>query len=234
MIKATLWLYLDSLKKAARVSTRNWVVIFTAWVYLAITIAAGWLVAPLGIIGGFVMAFVTGAIVGSYLYLIEQVVQANKVRLDDFKKSFGVYFWDVINVMFLLWIINLVASFVARAVGQPLAVLAIVGVAIFVLFNAVPELIYQSRAASVQLLAASVRFVQENWIEWFIPNILFGVVYYLSYELVPVSPESVLGIVLELGRSFLLFYMMVFRGYLFQGLQSGSRRTRIFRSRAGL
>jgi hypothetical protein len=119
-------------------------------------------------------------------------------------------------------------------VGQPLAVLAIVGVAIFVLFNAVPELIYQSRAASVQLLAASVRFVQENWIEWFIPNILFGVVYYLSYELVPVSPESVLGIVLELGRSFLLFYMMVFRGYLFQGLQSGSRRTRIFRSRAGL
>ena len=234
MIKATLQLYLSSLTKALRVSTRNWVVIFTSWVYLAITLVAAWLVQPLGMIGGFVMAFVTGACLGSYLFLIENVVRTNRVTLADFKRSFGVYLWDVINVMFILWLINLAASIVARASGQPLAVIAIVGVAVFVLFNAVPELIYQSRTGSVQLLAASVRFVQENWIEWFIPNILFGLIYYASYAFIPVSQTSIVGIVLELGRTFLLFYFMVFRGYLFEGLNSGSRRTRAYRTRMGL
>lgn len=234
MIKATLALYLESLRKAARVSTRNWVVIFTSWVYLAITLVAGYVVAPLGIIGGFIMAFVAAAVVSSYIYLVEMVVRTHKVTLDDFKRSFGAHFWDVVNVMFLLWLIQLATVVVAKASGQPLAVSVIVGVAIFVLFNAVPELIYQGRVGSIALLAASVRFIQENWIEWFIPNIAFGALIYGSYLIGTGDTFSPVELVLDLARAFLVFYMMVFRGYLFEGLNSGSRRTRMFRSRLGL
>lgn len=234
MIKATLALYLESLRKAARVSTRNWIVIFTSWVYLAITMVAGWIVAPLGMIGGMVMALVAAAVVSSYIYLVEMVVRTHRATLDDFKRSFGVYFWDVVNVMFLLWLLQLATMVIAKASGQPLAVSVIVGVAIFVLFNAIPELIYQSRVGSVALLTASVHFIQENWIEWFIPNVAFGALIYGSYQLGTGNPFSVVDLVLDLVRAFLVFYMMVFRGYLFEGLNSGSRRTRAYRSRVGL
>lgn len=236
MITATLKLYAESLNRAVRVCLRNWAVVFTSWVYLAITLVAGYIVSPLGIIGGMIMALVAAAVAGSYLYLVEMVVRTNRVTLDDFKRSFGVHFWDVVNVMFLLWLIDLAAGIVARASGEALAIQVIVGVAVFVLFNAVPELIYQGRVGSVALLAASVKFIQENWIEWFIPNVLFGAVIYGTYVLVPVSVAAFdpVELLVDLLRAFLIFNMMVFRGYLFEALNSGSRRARMFRSRAGL
>lgn len=236
MITATLQLYLESLRKMVRVSVPNWKVVFASWAYMGILTVAGFIVAPLGMLGGMVMALVLAAIVGSYIYLVEMVVRTSRLTLDDFKRSFQVYFWDVVNVMFLLWLIQLAAGIFAKASGQTAAVLAIVSVAVFVLFNAVPELIYQGRVGSVALFAASMRFIQENWIEWFIPNFVFGAVVYGTYLLVPLGsgPFDPAVLLIDLVRAFLIFTMMVFRGFLFEGLNSGSRRARMFRSRAGL
>jgi len=41
-----------------------------------------------------------------------------------------------------------------------------VQILLYVIFNAVPELIYQGRVSGLALLSASYQFIVENWIEW--------------------------------------------------------------------
>ena len=50
---------------------------------------------------------------------------------------------------------------------------------LFMLLNAVPEMIYQGRASGLELIGASYNFIVENWIEWLVPNlILFAAGYF--------------------------------------------------------
>src|SRR5437588_8022684 len=55
------------------------------------------------------------------------------------------------------------------------AVVGVVGLAITIFFNVVPELIYNSRSGSFALLKESAEFVLESPFAWFAPNVLFAV-----------------------------------------------------------
>ena len=43
---------------------------------------------------------------------------------------------------------------------------------LYILLNAVPEMIYQGRVSGLELISASYNFIVENWIEWLMPNLL--------------------------------------------------------------
>ena len=64
---------------------------------------------------------------------------------------------------------------------------------LLIFLNAVPELIYLGHHGGLNLLSESYRFIGENWIEWFPPNMLLilaavGIVF--SIVSIAVAPEA--------------------------------------------
>jgi hypothetical protein len=107
---------------------------------------------------------------------------------------------------------------------------------LYILLNAVPELIYQSRTSGLELIGASYSFIVENWLEWLIPNLLFAVAGYFFLDMfqslifgLPVYLELFLyALFLGLG----LAYFMTLRGFLFAELYGTTRRSRMYRYNA--
>jgi hypothetical protein len=106
--------------------------------------------------------------------------------------------------------------------------LACINIAVFVFFNAVPELIYLGRFTVFQLLGESYAFITENWVEWF-PVTLFFLAAYVGLQLLPAAIPSALQSCL-VGA--LLYLALIVRGLLFLELHGSSRRGRAFRYRA--
>jgi hypothetical protein len=107
---------------------------------------------------------------------------------------------------------------------------------LFVLLNAVPELIYQSPTSGLELIGASYTFIVENWLEWLIPNFLCVAAGYVLLDLIgsllgglPVYAELFLH---TFFLGLMLVYFMTFRGFLFSELYGTTRRSRMYRYNA--
>jgi hypothetical protein len=227
-LAVTAQIYRQVCVKGARLALRNWPVLFTVLVYSWILGFGGALVAPFGMIGGFAMTLLFAACVSSCLSLVETIVRTNKATLEDFRSSFGTYLSDVIGVAFVSWIFfTLVTPLVAQG-PQGLLILTCIHIAIFVFFNAVPELIYLGRFGVLQLLGESYSFIAENWIEWFPLTLAFVALWVLLEALAAGLPQAVRACLVGA----LLYFAMIARGLLFLELHGSSRRGRAFRHRA--
>ncbi len=198
------------------------------FVYFAVFMIAQPLLAPLGIAGGFIFSLLWAACIGSFLALVEAMVRDGRVTLDDFRGSFGRYLWDVVGISFLFWVFWMIVTPALLTIPNGGTVVLAVQLVGFVLLNAVPELIYLGHHSSFELVTASYAFVAENWIEWFPPNILLAVGWYLLPELHPS-----LFLVEAALHALYLFFAMAVRGFLFQELAGSTRRSRAFRHRMG-
>src|SRR5688572_7476604 len=158
-----LLLYRDTAVLAFKRAVAAWPVAFSLLIYAAVFMAAAVALGPLGIVGGLLLNLVGAACLSGYLYLLSQAVQGSKLRLDDFKRGFGALFWDVVSVMFAVWIISFLVGMVAAGAGpNGPAVQAMVGLAMAFFLNPVPEMIYLGRSRSFDLLLQSARFVLAN------------------------------------------------------------------------
>jgi hypothetical protein len=243
-------LYLDVAKTAGRRAITAWLVAFSVLIYAAILAAGLYLVGHLGLIGGFIMGFVMAACASSYLTLLDNAVAGHKSRWADLKAGFGLRFWDVISVMFAFWVLSFASGVLVKGAQEKgPAVQAIIGLAIAVFFNVVPELLYQGGSRSFGLLMDSARFITKNWTSWFFPNLLFAALALLPTGLLWVEhPGELLllfnrifslsgpwllvqGVPLWLLPAPLLFlhFVMVYRGVLFKELAHSNPRLRAFR-----
>lgn len=225
----TFKIYRQVCLRAATLAGRNWPVLATLFVYQAVLKIAAVLCAPLGIAGGFALSLVRAACLGSFLYLVEMIVRTSKVSLNDFRNSFGCYLWDVVGIMFLLWVFALVTPAILQLPHGEVFLLFLY-IAIFVLFNAVPELIYMGHYSPSALLSESYQFIAENWIEWF-PATLLAVLIIGGIALVPVGGVAVYG--QDAARGLALYFVMVMRGLLFIELHGSTHRGRAFKYRMG-
>ena len=207
---------------------KNWPVAGAVFVYFAVFMLAQPLLAPLGIAGGFLFSLLWSACIGSFLALVEAMVRDGRVTLDDFRGSFGRYLWDVVGISFLFWVFWMIVTPALLTMPNGGTVVLAVQLVVFVLLNAVPELIYLGHHSSFELVTASYAFVSENWIEWFPPNILLAVGWYFLPEL----PASLFLLEAALHALY-LFFAMAARGFLFQELAGSTRRSRAFRHRMG-
>jgi hypothetical protein len=240
-------LYGDTAVLAARRGARAWPVMFSLVLYAVIFMVTGQLAGSMGMIGGFVLGLVLAACFSSYIHLISQAVTGAKVRFADLRGSFGARFRDVISVLFAFWIINLVLThIIAPAAGAKASIVtALFGLAMAVLFNPVPELLYQGSSRSFQLLMESGRFVSQHGLEWLLPNVLFAVVLLAPLGLLHgpaglvvlnisalMSPDNngmgLYGLFaraplyLQLPMLVFVHFIMVYRGLLFAELTRGS------------
>jgi hypothetical protein len=180
-------------------------------------------------LGGLALSAVSSACFASFLYLVEMMVRSSRVTFDDFRRSFGPYFWDVVGITFVLWLFWQIVVPVLAQTPQGGALVLAVNLGILVLFNAVPELIYLGHHSVPALLTESYGFITENWIEWFPPNLLLGFVLVLLLAF----PGYGLGGILRLAiLGLFIYFAMVARGFLFLELAGSSRRSRAFRYRA--
>jgi hypothetical protein len=235
-IKAIFWIYKTCLIRTVELVRGNLGIIFAPIAYGLALSAAALLLAPLGFIGGMVLGVVLAACASSALYLIENVVRMGKASLQDFTRGFSVYIWEILTIAFIFWIpMRLLAQFAFTTPNGPLLYLG-VQILLYVIFNAVPELIYQGRVSGLALLSASYQFIVENWIEWLLPNLLVGVAGYLLrnlvYQLVTPVPFFLQYFLVETAFGLFLTFLMIFRGLLFSELNGTTRRSRVYRYKA--
>ena len=221
----TLALYRRAFQRGAVLAIRNWPVGLVVVLYGALLGVVRFLVAPLGLAGGFILYLATVACLSSWLSLVAEVIRSGRVRLRDIPAGFAAYMNELLTAGFLLWGLFFIASLVLT----PFAFLYIVFLlATVVFFNALPELIYLGRHTAAELLVESYRFIGENWIEWFPANLLLG----LCVVAVRQLPGGPYDVVVEAATGIVLYFAMIVRGLLFLELASSSRRAREFRRRA--
>lgn len=244
-------LYKVTAALALRRAVVAWPVAFSLIAYALVFLLAAQLVSGLGMLGGFVLGLVGAACMSGYLYLLSQAVQGLKLHFNDFKRGFGALFWDVVSVMFALWIIGFLVSALVRGAGpNGPAIAAMVALAMAFFLNPAPEMIYLGASRSFDLLLQSARFVLANPVAWFLPNLIFALVLLAPTGALAVGhPGELLLLfsqVFSLGGLVGLFfrlplwamplvllflhYVMVFRGLLFQGLTTGGSRRRQWES----
>lgn len=235
-IQATLWIYRIALRRTVELLAGNWAIIFAPLAYSVILSVAAALLGPLGFIGGIVITAISAACGSSGLYLIENVVRGSKAAFKDFIRGFGVYLWEILGIAFILWIPMMLLSQAAYSTPQGPLVILLVRILLYIILNPVPELIYQTPASGIGLLSASYEFIVENWIEWFVPNVLIAVAGYWLIGWVDLPAEYVPSFF----RFFFIFavfgvlltFLMIFRGLLFSELNGTTRRSRAYRYRA--
>jgi hypothetical protein len=241
-----LQIYKNTLILAAKRAIAAWRLLLFLGLYAGIMVLALAIATPLGMIGGFLVGFVAAACVSGYLWMLSQAVRGTPLRLSDLRSSFGALFWDVISVMFAVWIIDLLVAVLSGGAGHNApAIVAMAGLAMAFFLNPVPEMIYFQRGRSFDLLLQASRFVLANPVAWFLPNLVFFAVMLAPTGQLNVSPEYWL---LTFSRVFslrglpnaflggpswalpllLMFfhYAMVFRGLLFEALASGNMNPR--------
>jgi hypothetical protein len=228
-LAATLKLYASVTRRAARVAILNWPVLLSLFVYFAVMGAALPVALTLGVLGGFLLGLVWTACIASFLYLVERLVRHGKVTWDDFPRSVAPYFSDVIGVLFVLWMLRTLLSLALLSNPQALLISAIVKLFVFVFFNAVPELVYLGHHSSLDLLSESYRFISENWIEWFPPTLVAGVILYL---LMGLPGDGLAGLGRRALAALFVYFTMVLRGLLFEELEGSTRRSRAYRYRS--
>ncbi len=226
----TLTIYKRVFGRGSVLMVRNWPMAATVFAYVGVMLVAGVVTRMVGLLGGIVAYLAVAVCAGSFLYCVEAIVRTGKATLADVRSSIGAYFSDVVGVMFALWIFSLVGALLASSPMGP-ALIVFSGVLIFVFFNAVPELIYLGRHSTMDLLRESYRFILHNWIEWLPVTIAFALVLPALWNLP--SGGVAFTFLRYLAYGFALYFAMVVRGLLFLELAESSRRSRIFRHRAG-
>ncbi len=171
-IKATLWIYRIAVKRSAQLVRENWVVVFAPLAYIVFLSVADIFLIPFGLVGGLLLLLASNACMSSGLHLLENILNSRKADFNDFLKGFTVYLWEIVRISFILWIPMMLVSSALYQTPNGDIIIMFIQIALYIILNAVPELIYQSRASGVEILVASYHFIIENWPEWFAPNII--------------------------------------------------------------
>ena len=228
-----LRIYSDAFQQALTGIRKNaWTLLLPIGLLEANGLATGLVIGALGRLGQFVVWVVWAAAASCYLYFLGEVVAKSRVKLDEFGRSVGAYFWSVANLFFVYWVATLIVDLLVpgpqKAVFSQLLLLA--GV---ILLNAAPEVIYQRGSyGGLETVQRSVRFLQANWIEWGIPNLLILAAWWFTPR-DPLWNLGTLGTILTaLVEGSLVHLVMVFRGHLYAALDGTSHRQRMYRWRS--
>lgn len=229
--------YLNTAVRAFKMTIRNWQAALVLIIYTIITSVAVIIASRLGMLGGILLAVVSAACIGSYLYLIETILNSRIANINDFKNSFTPYLRRVMNVTFYIWIASLVYSLLILralvAIPYGTVVNLLINLAVLVLLNPLPEFIYQTYHADLNIFRACFEFMKENFIEWMVPNvILLSTVYFLMTGGISFTlGAGVIAIIKYAAGLFILLFTMLYRGILFRFLNESTRRSRLFKLR---
>ena len=222
MIRSTVKLYSSTIAETAAAILRGpfvWLMLIALPIVLAIL---SFVVSPLGLAGGFIVGFASAYLNGAYLYGVGQSVERKSaLRFGIVGESMGQHVWDVMHILFLMFICSLVFGLG----GLPAIVPTLLAVIAFILFNPWPEVIHSERTTgAMDILVRAFRFMLQHGPEWVIPHLLF-VAIGVGVMLSPTDVAPSFG----LGLGVVAHPIMVFRAVLYRKLAGDSRRARAWR-----
>ncbi len=232
------------IKKSIKALRSNPGLLIVGAFYLVAVMLVMQIAGMFGMFGGLIITLFQSAVLSNYLFLMNRIVRVGRFTQDDFQSGFKVYFRKVWVVLLIIW----VGQLAVVTLAQPLNLLIpafglvslIVQVVAFVVFNPLPETLYQKHLGEIDSFIYAFNFIKENWIDWFIPNIILGSACYGIYWAInnlfytvlrglPYALKTSLAIVLiAILVQAILGYMMVYRGFLFEMLTTTTRRKRLF------
>lgn len=199
------------------------------------------------LVSSIIRGLVTSYFVSLYLSTVRGVVRRDSFSFRHvFHEALDI-FSPILSIYFFLMLIG----FVLKALNNSFIFLAF-SVLFSVLANPILEILYLRGGAALEMLGESIEFVKENFIEWFMPIIIIGVLLlgarpqvllslFSESPLYQIESTILFFSVLSLNMGlwvyvipalYLFLYIMVCRGSLYLELEKG-RRSRIYRARMG-
>lgn len=232
------------MKKTLNSFKNHWLIIFTGFAYTTLSffiynILGLVLRGPFAIFSGILVAIVSSSLISNYLYLLFNVINYDRLNFQHFKDGFTYFLWKIYGVFFIGFMGNYLLSIVFRMIGtRALALNLIVNLTIMILLNPLPETLYIKSYKAWDSILDSITFMQENWINWFIPNIIFYILIFLvtgnvlsgifntytSFSTI----FNIRGIGLYLLGQGIFSFMMIYRGHLYKMLSGSTRRKRMY------
>lgn len=223
---------------------KNWIILFTGFVYTILNIAIFGLLGvlfsgPLYILSGIIAAIVSAAMVSNYLYLLFNIINYNRLTIEDFKNGFTYFLRKIYIVIFIGYIASRLLSLVSNIFGSTSAlVIPLLYLGAMIVLNPLPETVYLKYYDSWESIVESADFMKENWLNWGIPNVIFSVLLYIftgsallnlfnthiSFNFI----FNINGIAMYLIGQLIFSVMMIYRGHLYKLLSGSTRRKRMF------
>lgn len=229
-------------RKSVQGFKNNWILVLTGLIYIAINIFAAIVVRTLlrgvlSILAGFIMLVVSSCLISNYLYLLFNIINYNRITMDDFKDGFGYFLRKVYGIFFIAWLGSYFLSAILRIAGSNAVLInRVVGIVILVALNPLPETIYQKHYSSGGSIKYAFEFMEENWLNWLLPNVIF---YLILYVITNTLVLDIFTTYISIGYDFtikrigayilgqfLFSFFMIYRGHLFKLLSTSTRRKR--------
>ena len=224
---------------------RNWFISLVGIIY-SILITVFLLVSrfvlrgPFSILAGILTTLVMSSLISNYFVLVQLTVLNREITFNDFKDGFKFYVWKIYGVFFILYLVSYLLDIFGGIFRVNTGLLTvIVNISFFVLFNALPEVIYLKDYIPMDTIKYTLGFMKDNWVQWAIPNlIIFSILYFASRGLTGFITNSILSANFTIGfktflRSILVqmfvSIFMIYRGNLFYILSNSTRRNRIYK-----
>lgn len=233
-----------TLKKSVKGFSKNWIIVFTGFIYTFLNIAIFNLInllfrGVLGILVGFLVAIVSSSLISNYIYLLYNIIKYDKFTFQDFKEGFSYFLWKVYGVFFVGWLLSFLLGGLKDLFAESSNIIStVINILILLILNPLPETIYQKTFSPWESITYSFKFMKENWVNWLIPNMIFFFILYkmtgslltdvftthLNYNL----DVSSIGVIKYLVGQVLFSFMMIYRGFLFEVLSTSTRRKRFY------
>jgi hypothetical protein len=229
-------------KKANKLIQDHHVLMYVGLVYAPLLWAMLTFAGMLPLFGGLVTFLAYALILSNYFYLIERATAGYSTDWQDIRNGFGAYMRKIFGILFIFWVANYgVRLFVLPLFPGMLALVAALAVLLltFILFNALPEVIYKKDFAEVDSIRYTFEFEKRNIIEWYIPNILLIALNYgvwravtaINALILPSLPQTVAQalslVIVIIVLQFTIGYTMLYRGVLFKRLDTTTRQKRL-------
>ena len=248
LLSATIQMYRQAGIETWQKIRRNWWVGVLPLLYGVILFFVATFVSQLGMLGGFIFGLISAMCTSSYLYFLAGIVNGQRMLLSELGESWRPYLSPVITILFFLFLVQMTLSLVLPPIEASRDIAFFITLILLVILNPMPEIIYLGRSDGFGMLQESFDFLRENWLEWFLPLVLFTVLSLgmplplasplqagqLSFSFMNITAllsGSIESLLWSILGAFVLLVLMVFRGLLFRTLFGTSRRQRLFRSR---
>lgn len=221
---------------------KHWLIIFTGIVYLTLSFFIFNLLnivlrGPLSVFSGILLAIVSSSLISNYLYLLFNIINYDRLNFQHFKDGFSHFLWKIYGVFFIGFLANFALSFVFRILGSgAIGLSLIISLIIMIILNPLPETLYIKSYTAWDSILYSAKFMQENWINWALPNIIFYLlIYIITGEVLSglfntyttfSTILNIKGIIMYLLGQSIFSFMMIYRGHLYKILSGSTRRKR--------
>lgn len=238
-IKDIIYTNKEILPKSINNTIKNMKIAGIGFLYLLGYLLMSRIAGSTGLFSGLIMMITLGLIISNYLYIVENIFRYGSFDMDDFKNGFTVYLRQVYMVLFAFYLLSYGISLFLRPLMNISILSTIVYIGVLLVFNSLPEVIYQKDRMYGDILIASIEFIKENWIEWLIPNAILMLVIYqiwtMAFGLIirAVFTQSIVSAVAGIGvmliAGVVILFCFLYRAELFKILDGSTRRKRAFK-----